>query len=81
MNLRFCLTLDLKDDPKLMAGRSALDSRSLARLDCGAGCLTGDDARQAVDEGAAAVVVSNHGGRQLDGVAASLRALPEWSPP
>jgi L-lactate dehydrogenase (cytochrome) len=27
--------------------------------------------------GAAAVVVSNHGGRQLDGVAASLRALPE----
>src|SRR5882724_5259745 len=41
------------------------------------GILTGDDARRAVDEGAAAVVVSNHGGRQLDGVAASLRALPE----
>src|SRR6266849_1737264 len=41
------------------------------------GVLTGEDARQAVDEGAAAVVVSNHGGRQLDGVAASLRALPE----
>src|SRR6266478_2009834 len=41
------------------------------------GVLTGDDARRAVDEGAAAVVVSNHGGRQLDGVAASLRALPE----
>src|SRR6266853_1953191 len=41
------------------------------------GVLTGNDARRAVDEGAAAVVVSNHGGRQLDCVAASLRALPE----
>ena len=41
------------------------------------GVLTGEDARRAVDEGAAAVVVSNHGGRQLDGVRASLRALPE----
>ena len=41
------------------------------------GVLTGDDARRAVDEGAAAVGVSNHGGRQLDCVPASLRALPE----
>lgn len=41
------------------------------------GVLTGDDARRAIDEGAAAVVVSNHGGRQLDSVATSLRALPE----
>jgi len=41
------------------------------------GVLTGDDARRAVDAGAAAVVVSNHGGRQLDGVPASLRVLPE----
>jgi isopentenyl diphosphate isomerase/L-lactate dehydrogenase-like FMN-dependent dehydrogenase len=41
------------------------------------GVLTGDDARRAADAGAAAVVVSNHGGRQLDGVPASLRALPE----
>jgi L-lactate dehydrogenase (cytochrome) len=41
------------------------------------GVLTGDDARRAVELGAAAVVVSNHGGRQLDGVAAGLRALPE----
>ena len=41
------------------------------------GVLTGDDARRAVDEGAAAVGVSNHGGRQLDGVCASIRALPE----
>jgi len=41
------------------------------------GVLTGDDARHAIDEGAAAISVSNHGGRQLDGVPASLRALPE----
>ena len=41
------------------------------------GVLTGDDARRAVDEGAVAVVVSNHGGRQLDGVPASLSVLPE----
>jgi L-lactate dehydrogenase (cytochrome) len=41
------------------------------------GVLTGEDARRAVDEGADALVVSNHGGRQLDGVAPTLRALPE----
>src|SRR6266849_4526982 len=41
------------------------------------GVLTGEDARRAVDEGAVAVSVSNHGGRQLDCVPASLRALPE----
>jgi len=41
------------------------------------GVHTGDDARRAIDAGAQAVVVSNHGGRQLDGVPATLRALPE----
>jgi isopentenyl diphosphate isomerase/L-lactate dehydrogenase-like FMN-dependent dehydrogenase len=41
------------------------------------GVLTADDARRAVDEGAAAISVSNHGGRQLDCVPSSLRALPE----
>ena len=41
------------------------------------GAHTADDARRAVDGGAAAVVVSNHGGRQLDGVAATIRVLPE----
>ena len=41
------------------------------------GILTAEDARRAVTEGAAAVVVSNHGGRQLDGVSPTLRALPE----
>jgi len=41
------------------------------------GILIADDAKRAIDEGVAAVVVSNHGGRQLDSVSASLRALPE----
>ncbi len=41
------------------------------------GVLTADDARLAIDQGAAAISVSNHGGRQLDGLPASLRALPE----
>jgi L-lactate dehydrogenase (cytochrome) len=41
------------------------------------GVHTGDDARRAIDAGANAVVVSNHGGRQLDGVQATLRVLPE----
>jgi L-lactate dehydrogenase (cytochrome) len=41
------------------------------------GVHTGDDARRAVDAGANALVVSNHGGRQLDGVAPTLRVLPE----
>jgi len=41
------------------------------------GILIGDDARRAIDEGAAGVVVSNHGGRQLDGAPATLRVLPE----
>jgi isopentenyl diphosphate isomerase/L-lactate dehydrogenase-like FMN-dependent dehydrogenase len=40
------------------------------------GVLSADDARRAVDAGADAVVVSNHGGRQLDGAPATLRVLP-----
>ena len=41
------------------------------------GILTREDAALAVEHGADAIIVSNHGGRQLDGVAASLDALPE----
>jgi len=41
------------------------------------GVHTREDARRAVDEGADALVVSNHGGRQLDRVAPSLEILPE----
>jgi isopentenyl diphosphate isomerase/L-lactate dehydrogenase-like FMN-dependent dehydrogenase len=41
------------------------------------GIVTAEDAQTAVEHGAAAVVVSNHGGRQLDGVPATLDSLPE----
>src|SRR6266540_4951725 len=41
------------------------------------GVLTAEDAALAVAHGAAGVIVSNHGGRQLDGVPASADALPE----
>jgi isopentenyl diphosphate isomerase/L-lactate dehydrogenase-like FMN-dependent dehydrogenase len=41
------------------------------------GLVTAEDATLACDFGASAVVVSNHGGRQLDGTIASLDALPE----
>jgi L-lactate dehydrogenase (cytochrome) len=40
------------------------------------GIMTADDARRAVEMGADGIVVSNHGGRQLDCVAATLRVLP-----
>ena len=40
------------------------------------GILDPDDARTAVDSGADGIVVSNHGGRQLDGALSSARALP-----
>jgi isopentenyl diphosphate isomerase/L-lactate dehydrogenase-like FMN-dependent dehydrogenase len=41
------------------------------------GVLSAEDATRSLDHGAAAIVVSNHGGRQLDGVSASLQVLPE----
>jgi isopentenyl diphosphate isomerase/L-lactate dehydrogenase-like FMN-dependent dehydrogenase len=41
------------------------------------GVLTAEDAQLACEHGAAAIVVSNHGGRQLDGVSATIDALPE----
>jgi isopentenyl diphosphate isomerase/L-lactate dehydrogenase-like FMN-dependent dehydrogenase len=41
------------------------------------GVLTTEDALLACESGAAGVVVSNHGGRQLDGVPATIEALPE----
>jgi 4-hydroxymandelate oxidase len=41
------------------------------------GVLRGDDAARCLDAGAAGVIVSNHGGRQLDGAVATARALPE----
>lgn len=41
------------------------------------GVLTAEDAKLACEHGAAGIVVSNHGGRQLDGVSATIDALPE----
>jgi L-lactate dehydrogenase (cytochrome) len=41
------------------------------------GVITADDAKRSIDEGASGVIVSNHGGRQLDSSSATLRALPE----
>jgi isopentenyl diphosphate isomerase/L-lactate dehydrogenase-like FMN-dependent dehydrogenase len=41
------------------------------------GVLTREDAALAIDSGAAGILVSNHGGRQLDGARATLDALPE----
>jgi L-lactate dehydrogenase (cytochrome) len=41
------------------------------------GVITGDDALRALDEGVAGVIVSNHGGRQLDTCRPTARALPE----
>ena len=40
------------------------------------GILDRDDAREAISNGADAIVVSNHGGRQLDGALSTVRALP-----
>jgi isopentenyl diphosphate isomerase/L-lactate dehydrogenase-like FMN-dependent dehydrogenase len=40
------------------------------------GVLHPDDARRALDCGVSGVIVSNHGGRQLDGAVAALDALP-----
>jgi isopentenyl diphosphate isomerase/L-lactate dehydrogenase-like FMN-dependent dehydrogenase len=41
------------------------------------GILTAEDALLAVEHGAAGIIVSNHGGRQLDSALASIEALPE----
>ncbi len=62
----------------------ALSWRDLERLasDCDLpvlvkGVMTHEDGRLACEHGAAGVIVSNHGGRQLDGVAAAIDALAE----
>jgi 4-hydroxymandelate oxidase len=52
--------------------------RSLTRLPLVIkGILRGDDAARAIERGASGLVVSNHGGRQLDGAIATIDALPE----
>jgi isopentenyl diphosphate isomerase/L-lactate dehydrogenase-like FMN-dependent dehydrogenase len=52
--------------------REVFDGPVLAK-----GVLTAADARRALDAGASGIVVSNHGGRQLDGVPAALAALDD----
>ena len=58
------------------------DARRVGRWPSGGGegSCEGDDARAAMDAGAAAIVVSNHGGRQLDTASRPPRARPRWSP-
>ncbi|HEV2660605.1 MAG TPA: alpha-hydroxy acid oxidase, partial [Ktedonobacteraceae bacterium] len=41
------------------------------------GILTAEDARLSLEHGVSGIIVSNHGGRQLDGVVTSIQALPE----
>ena len=80
----------LKDGPMPYADVGAMLAQSMVSWDdfhwirgawrgpiIAKGVHTADDARRAIDHGASAVVVSNHGGRQLDGVAPTLRVLPE----
>lgn len=71
------------DDLESLISRS-LTWSDIERLvaDCGVpvilkGILTPEDAALACERGVAGIIVSNHGGRQLDGVAASIDALPE----
>lgn len=76
--------LDLRDlaDPALDQAPD-VTARDVERLAAGGlpvvakGVLTAEGARACLDAGAAAVVVSTHGGRQLDGVVPTPRALPE----
>lgn len=66
---------------QLDTGATWADVRHLKERWSGAlaikGIMSADDARRAVDVGATAIVVSNHGGRQLDGAAAPIDVLPE----
>lgn len=76
-------------DPGLLRRPGAVHARSLLPADIGRlgeqtglpvvvkGVLSAGDARRSVEAGAAAVWVSNHGGRQLDRVRSTASALPE----
>jgi 4-hydroxymandelate oxidase len=66
-----CLTVDAP-----VLGRRERDMRNRFQLPPGM-ILRGDDALRCLEHGAQGVIVSNHGGRQLDGAIASLDALPD----
>ncbi len=57
---------------RIAAAADAFDLPFIAK-----GVMTGEDATAAIEAGAAALIVSNHGGRQLDGLPATLDQLPE----
>ncbi len=67
-NEQFDLTLDWSKIAKLM---EMWDGKVILK-----GILDAEDAKMAADLGADAIVVSNHGGRQLDGALSALRVLP-----
>ena len=74
-------TLGLRDVEKLFDPSLTWDDVGIFAAESGLpvlvkGVLTPEDARRALDSGAAGVVVSNHGGRQLDTVLAGADALP-----
>jgi L-lactate dehydrogenase (cytochrome) len=69
INEQFDPTLTWKD---IAALRSIWKGRIVVK-----GIMSADDAIRAADEGIDGIVVSNHGGRQLDGLPASLEVLPE----
>jgi|GEM_PF-2486906 len=58
-------------------GRCRVESRSLAAKLILKGILDPEDARMALGRGADAIIVSNHGGRQLDGARSPISALPD----
>lgn len=58
-------------------GGHRVDETAMARPACGEGGLTGVDTRRSADAGAGGMIVSNHGGRQLNGATVPLDALPE----
>ena len=72
----------LEDDPQMDYTQGTWETidrlRSLTSLPILLkGILSAEDARLAVEHGVAGIVVSNHGGRQLDGSSATIDALPE----
>jgi 4-hydroxymandelate oxidase len=73
----FAAAADKMINPAL-TWRDLDDLRSATRLPIVLkGIMTGEDATLAVEHGAAGLVVSNHGGRQLDGTLGTLDVLPE----
>ncbi len=62
--------------PLALLGRVRRNPRHLERANAAQGHPASPEAAEAVNRGVDCVIVSNHGGRQLDGAAASLDALP-----